>query len=298
MMARLVERLPGRLPDFARLVRLDKPIGIYLLLWPPLWALWIAGDGRPDPLVVAVFVAGVILMRSAGCAINDYADRHFDGHVARTQARMIPAGRIRPREAVVAFAVLSLCAFALVLLMNWLTIGLSLIGLALAAVYPYSKRHTYLPQVVLGAAFGWAVPMAFAAQTGTVPALGWLMYVTAILWATAYDTMYAMVDRKDDLKIGIKSTAILFGELDKLIIGILQALVLGALFLIGQQAKLGGFYYMGLTVAAGLAIYEQWMIREREPAACFRAFLHNNWFGLVVFCGVVLDFWARGRVGV
>lgn len=298
MMARLVDHLPGRLPDFARLVRLDKPIGIYLLLWPPLWALWIAGEGHPDPLVVTVFVLGVILMRSAGCAINDYADRHFDGHVARTRARMLPAGRVQPREAVMTFAVLSLCAFALVLLMNWLTIGLSFIGLALAATYPYSKRHTYLPQVVLGAAFGWAVPMAFAAQLGTVPPLGWLMYITAIVWATAYDTLYAMVDRKDDLKIGVKSTAILFGELDRLIVGILQVLVLAALFLIGQQANLGGFYYMGLTVAAGLAGYEQWLIRERKPDACFRAFLHNNWFGLVIFAGVVLDFWARGRIAV
>lgn len=293
MMMRLVNVLPGRLPDFARLVRLDKPIGIYLLLWPPLWALWIAGNGRPDPLVVTVFILGVILMRSAGCAINDYADRHFDGHVARTQARMLPSGRVQPREAVLAFAVLSLTAFALVLLLNWLTIGMSFIGLALAAGYPYSKRHTYLPQVVLGAAFGWAVPMAFAAQAGTVPPLGWLMYVIAIVWATAYDTMYAMVDRKDDLKIGIKSTAILFGELDKLIVGILQAIVLAGLFMVGLQVEMGPFYYMGLTVAAGMAAYEQWLIRKREPAACFQAFLHNNWLGMVVFIGVVVDYWIR-----
>lgn len=298
MMAHLIARLPGRLPDFARLVRLDKPIGILLLLWPALWALWIAGDGHPDPLVVTVFVAGVIIMRSAGCAINDYADRYFDGHVERTEARMIPAGRVRPSEAVLTFAVLSLCAFVLVLLMNWLTIAMSFVGLALAASYPYSKRHTYLPQVVLGAAFGWAVPMSFAAQLGTVSALGWLMYVIAIVWATVYDTMYAMVDRRDDLKIGVKSTAILFGELDKLIVGILQVLVIAALFLVGQQAKLGGFYYMGLTVAIGLAVYEQWMIRDREPAACFKAFLHNNWFGFAVFLGVVLDYWARARVAV
>ncbi len=292
MMARLVSHLPGRLPDFARLVRLDKPIGIYLLLWPPLWALWIAGEGRPDPLVVTVFLLGVLLMRSAGCAINDFADRHFDGHVARTKQRMIPAGRVQPREAVLTFAVLSLIAFGLVLLLNWLTIALSVVGLALAAIYPYSKRHTYLPQVVLGAAFGWAVPMAFAAQLGELPPLAWLMYVIAIVWATAYDTMYAMVDRRDDVKIGIKSTAILFGELDKVIIGILQVIVLAGLFMVGLQAKMGALYYMGLTVAAGMAGYEQWLIREREPDACFKAFLHNNWLGMVVFIGVVLDFWV------
>jgi len=295
MMARLVNYLPGRLPDFARLVRLDKPIGIYLLLWPPLWALWIAGEGRPDPSVVTVFLLGVILMRSAGCAINDFADRHFDGHVARTKQRMIPAGRVQPREAVLTFAVLSLIPFGLVLLLNWLTIGLSFIGLALAAVYPYSKRHTYLPQVVLGAAFGWAVPMAFAAQLGELPPLAWLIYVIAIVWATAYDTMYAMVDRKDDIKIGIKSTAILFGELDKAIVGILQAIVLAGLFMVGLQAEMGALYYMGLTVAAGMAGYEQWMIRDREPDACFKAFLHNNWLGMVVFIGVVLDFWVGGQ---
>ncbi|GAB4352971.1 MAG: 4-hydroxybenzoate octaprenyltransferase [Gammaproteobacteria bacterium] len=292
-MARLVNHLPGRLPDFVRLVRLDKPIGIYLLLWPPLWALWIAGEGRPDPLVVTVFVLGVILMRSAGCAINDFADRFFDGHVTRTKARMIPAGRVAPREAVITFLVLSLASFALVLLLNWLTIGLSFIGLALAALYPYAKRHTYLPQVVLGAAFGWAVPMAFAAQTGSLPPLAWLMYVIAIVWATAYDTMYAMVDRKDDLKIGIKSTAILFGELDRLIVGILQFIVLAGLFMVGLQVEMGPLYYAGLTVAAGMAGYEQWLIRKREPEACFRAFLHNNWLGMVVFIGVFLDYWVR-----
>ena len=292
-MARLVNALPGRLPEFARLVRLDKPIGIYLLLWPPLWALWIAGEGHPDPLVVVVFLLGVVFMRSAGCAINDYADRFFDGHVARTKARVIPSGQIQPREAVLTFAVLSLISFTLVLLLNWLTIALSVIGLALAVIYPYSKRHTYLPQVVLGAAFGWAVPMAFAAQLGELPPLAWLMYVIAIVWATAYDTMYAMVDRQDDLKIGVKSTAILFGDLDKLIVGILQAIVLAGLFMVGLQAELGALYYMGLTVAAGMAGYEQWLIRDRDPAACFTAFLHNNWLGMVVFVGIVLDFWVR-----
>lgn len=292
MMARVVAALPGRLPDFARLVRLDRPIGIYLLLWPPLWALWIAGEGRPDPLVVTVFLLGVVLMRSAGCAINDYADRHLDGHVGRTKERVIPSGRITPREAVLTFAILVAVSFALVLLLNRLTVALSLVALALAAVYPYSKRHTYLPQAVLGAAFGWAVPMAFAAQLGELPTLAWLMYVTAIVWTTAYDTMYAMVDRPDDLKIGIKSSAILFGEMDRLIVGILQSIVIAGLFLIGLQAEMEAFYFMGLTVAAGLAGYEQWLIREREPAACFKAFLHNNWLGMAVFVGIVLDFWV------
>ncbi len=288
-----IDWLPGRLPDFARLVRLDKPIGIYLLLWPALWALWIAGEGRPDTLVVTVFVLGVVLMRSAGCAINDYADRALDGHVARTRGRMLPAGRVTPQEAVRVFAVLSLVSFALVLLLNWLTIALSFVGVVLAAAYPFAKRHTYLPQAVLGAAFGWAVPMAFAAQTGAIPQAGWLLYVTAILWATVYDTLYAMVDRKDDLRIGVKSTAILFGEMDRPIVALLQVLVLAGLVLTGRQAGLGAVYYAALGVGAALFAYQQWVIRKRLPDDCFRAFLHNHWFGLVVFAGILLDYLLR-----
>ena len=215
-----------RLIQYARLMRLDRPIGIYLLLWPTLWALWIAGEGSPDALVVFVFIAGVTLMRSAGCVINDYADRNFDPHVERTRNRPIAAGRIKPKEALALFAVLCLLAFGLVLLMNRLTILLSLVGVMLAATYPFMKRYTHLPQVYLGAAFGWAVPMAFAAQTGTVPKEAGLLFVATVLWATAYDTMYGMVDREDDVKIGVKSTAILFGDSDRVIIAIIQILLI------------------------------------------------------------------------
>lgn len=282
-----------RLLEYARLMRLHKPIGIFLLLWPTLWALWIAGEGSPDPLVVLVFVAGVVVMRSAGCVINDYADRDFDPHVARTRDRPIAAGRVKPREALVLFALLCLVALGLVSLMNSLTIWLSLAGAALAVSYPFLKRYTHLPQVYLGAAFGWAVPMAFAAQTGAVPRLAWLLFVANVLWATAYDTMYGMVDREDDLRIGVKSTAILFGDADRVIIAIIQAVLLLALVLTGQAAELGVYYYFGLFLAATLVVYQQYLIRDREPAACFKAFLNNNWFGAAVFGGIVLDYLAR-----
>lgn len=282
-----------RLIQYAYLMRLNRPIGIYLLLWPTLWALWIAAEGRPDALVLLVFVSGVVLMRSAGCVINDYADRNFDPHVARTRDRPIAAGRVQPREALVLFALLCLAAFALVLLMNRLTIYLSFGGAVLAAAYPFMKRYTHLPQVFLGAAFGWAVPMAFAAQTGEVPKVAWLLFVATVLWATAYDTMYGMVDREDDLKIGVKSTAILFGEADRAVIGVLQLLLLGALLLAGQVAELQAYYYFGLLLALALAVYQQYLIRNREPEACFQAFLNNNWFGAAVFTGIVLDYLAR-----
>jgi 4-hydroxybenzoate polyprenyltransferase len=282
-----------RLLQYAYLMRLHRPIGIFLLLWPALWALWIAGEGSPDPLVVFVFVAGVVLMRSAGCVINDYADRDFDPHVARTRERPIAAGCVKPKEALILFAVLCLLALGLVLLMNSLTIWLSLVGALLAVTYPFMKRYTHLPQVYLGAAFGWAVPMAFAAQTGEVPRVGWLLFVATILWATAYDTMYGMVDREDDLKIGVKSTAILFGDSDRLIIAIIQVVLLLALVLAGQAAGLGVYYYFGLLLATTLLVYQQYLIRERRPAACFKAFLNNNWFGAAVFGGIVLDHLAR-----
>ncbi|HHJ12786.1 MAG TPA: 4-hydroxybenzoate octaprenyltransferase [Gammaproteobacteria bacterium] len=281
-----------RLYQYARLMRLDRPIGIYLLLWPTLWALWIAGAGKPDLHVLGVFVAGVVLMRSAGCVINDYADRHIDPRVARTRERPLATGQVRPREALVLFGVLCLLAFALVLTLNRLTIALSFVGVVLAALYPFMKRYTHLPQVVLGAAFGWAVPMAFAAQTGELPRVAWLLFTATLLWTTAYDTMYGMVDREDDLRIGVKSTAILFGEADRLVIGLLQLLALGALLLVGQLAGLGGHYLFGLLLAASLAIYQQYLIREREPAACLRAFLNNNWFGAAVFAGIVLAYLA------
>ena len=285
--------MKDRLIQYAYLMRLDRPIGIYLLLWPTLWALWIAGEGSPDLLVVFVFAAGVTLMRSAGCVINDYADRNFDPHVERTKNRPIAAGRVKPKEALALFAVLCLLAFGLVLLMNRLTILLSLVGVVLAATYPFMKRYTHLPQVYLGAAFGWAVPMAFAAQTGAVPREAWLLFVATVLWATAYDTMYGMVDREDDMKIGVKSTAILFGESDRLIIAVIQLLLMGALFLAGQGAELGGYYYFGLMMAGGLVFYQQYLIRNREPGQCFKAFLNNNWFGAVVFAGIVLHYLAE-----
>ena len=276
------------------LVRLDKPIGIFLLLWPTLWGLWIAAEGLPDLLVLFVFISGVIIMRSAGCVINDYADRNIDPFVERTYERPIAAGRISPHAALNFFAFLVVIAFLLVLLMNWQTISLAFVGLVLAASYPFLKRYTYLPQVWLGAAFGWAVPMAFAAQTGSVPQVAWLLFVATVLWATAYDTMYAMVDREDDIRIGVKSTAILFGDMDKLIIGIIQVLMFMALFMAGQQQELGIFYYLGLTGASGFAIYQQYLIRNREPSKCFEAFLNNHYLGLTVFAGVVLNYSFAG----
>ncbi len=289
-----LEVVRERLHEYLLLTRMHRPIGSLLLLWPTLWALWVAGAGHPRPLVVIVFVLGVLLMRSAGCVINDYADRHVDPHVKRTHDRPIAAGRVTPSEALVLFAVLCLVAFALVLLMNWLTIALSFAGLALASTYPFMKRYTYLPQVVLGAAFGWAIPMAFAAQTGAVPPIAWLLFVANILWATAYDTMYAMVDRDDDLKIGVKSTAILFGDQDRHITALIQGLVLLALVFVGQQLKLGVWYDLGLVVAAALAGYQQYLIRDRDRGRCFQAFLNNNWFGAAVFAGLVLHYWIGG----
>jgi len=285
--------MKSRLTQYSRLMRLDRPIGIFLLMWPMLWALWIASEGSPNPLVLLVFASGVVLMRSAGCVINDYADRNYDPHVERTRNRPIAAGRVSPGEALTLFAVLCLTAFGLVLLMNRLTILLSFVGVVLAALYPFMKRFTHLPQVFLGAAFGWAVPMVFAAQTGGVPKVAWLLFVATVLWATAYDTMYGMVDREDDLKIGVKSTAILFGEADRAIIATIQLLLLAALLMIGQTASLGGYYYFGLLLASGLALYQQYLIRERQPKACFQAFSNNNWFGAAVFTGLVLDYLVR-----
>jgi len=279
---------------YIQLVRLDKPIGILLLLWPTLVALWVAAGGWPDGKVLLVFVLGVVLMRSAGCAINDYADRHIDKKVKRTQNRPLTSGSISETETLLVFAVLSISAFLLVLLMNTLTIWMSFAGLGLAVSYPFMKRYHYLPQVHLGAAFGWAVPMAFTAQANEITPLTWLLFMFTVLWATAYDTMYAMVDRDDDIKIGVKSTAILFGPADKLIIGIIQSLTLFALVMIGQRAQLSGFYYTGVCVAGVFAIYQQYLIRHREREQCFKAFLNNNWFGLAVFLGVFCDYQFGG----
>ena len=282
-----------RLHQYYLLTRLNRPIGIFLLLWPTLWALWIAGDGTPRVLVCLVFVLGVVLMRSAGCVINDYADRDIDPHVVRTRERPMAARRVSSKEALALFGVLCLVAFGLVLLMNNLTIMLSVVGVALAIIYPFMKRYTHLPQVFLGVAFGWAVPMVFAAQTGAVPQVAWLLFVATVLWATAYDTMYAMVDRPDDIRIGVKSTAILFGDADRLLIGVIQLLFLVAMLLVGRQLEMGSFYYGGLLVAAGFGIYQQYLIRNREAAACFKAFLNNNWFGAAIFCGIVLHYINR-----
>jgi len=280
----------SNLQAYYLLMRLHKPIGILLLLWPMYWALWIASNGKPDALVFIVFTLGVVLMRSAGCVINDYADRKIDPHVARTKDRPIASGQVHKNEALQLFFVLILVAFLLVLLMNPVTIKLSFGGVFLAALYPFMKRHTHLPQVFLGAAFGWAVPMVFAAQTGEVPPLAWLLFIATLIWAVVYDTMYAMVDREDDLKIGVKSTAILFAELDKVIIGFFQILLLIALMMIGQRAELGSLYFSSVFIALLLSVYQQYLIKDRVPAKCMEAFLNNNWLGLVVFVGIVADY--------
>jgi len=279
-----------RLRNYVRLMRLDRPIGMLLLLWPVLWALWIAAAGKPALPVFVVFAAGVVLMRSAGCVINDYADRDFDPLVERTRDRPIAAGRVHPREALVLFMVLTLSAFALVLCMNRLTILLSFVGAALAVSYPFMKRWTPLPQFYLGAAFGWGVPMAFAAQTGSVPADAWILFGATLCWAVAYDTAYAMVDREDDIRVGVKSTAILFGRADRLMIALFHAFTVALLVWVGARAGLGLTYYIGLLLAVGLAGWQQWLIRARSRDACFRAFLNNNRFGAVVFIGLFLDY--------
>lgn len=279
-----------RLQQYALLIRLDKPTGIYLLLWPTLWGLWIAAKGLPNIKVLIVFILGVILMRSAGCVLNDIADRRYDPHVTRTKKRPIASGKVTPREAMLLAGSLILIAFLLVLTMNWLTVQLAFVAVMLAGIYPFMKRYTYLPQFFLGLAFGWAIPMGFAAQTGSVPQIAWLLLIANILWSVTYDTMYAMVDREDDLKIGIKSTAILFDDADRVIIGIIQALVLATLIITGKQAQLGGYYYFALAIASCFFIYQQFLIRNREPDRCMQAFLNNNWFGLTVFAGLFLDF--------
>jgi 4-hydroxybenzoate polyprenyltransferase len=283
-----------RLRRYAVLVRLNRPIGILLLMWPTLWALWIAGDGSPAWHIVLVFVTGVALMRSAGCAINDYADRDFDGHVTRTRARPIAAGLVSPGEALGVFAALCLLAASLLFFLNWPTRFMSLVALLLSAVYPFMKRYTHLPQVVLGAAFGWAVPMVFMALNESVPPVAWLLFGSALIWALIYDTQYAMVDREDDLKIGVKSSAILFGRHDRLIIGVLQLVMIALLITIGAMVDRGDFYYLGLLLGGGLFGYQQWLIRAREPMACFEAFLNNNQFGMVIFIGLLIDYMTFG----
>lgn len=279
-----------RLGHYWRLVRADRPIGIYLLLWPALWGLWVAAEGVPPWWILTVFVLGTVLMRSAGCAINDYADRDFDGRVSRTAQRPLATGLVSPREAVAVFVVLSLLAFALVLTLNARTIAYSFVAVALAASYPFMKRYTHMPQLVLGIAFGWAVPMAFTALQNQTPPVAWVLFAATVIWALIYDTMYAMVDREDDMKVGIKSTAILFGRFDRLVIGVLQLAMLGLLWQVGEMAGRGVVYQGALAGGAGLFAYHQWLIRTRETGACFRAFLHNHYFGMLVFLGLFGDY--------
>jgi len=286
--------LRERLPDFIRLMRLDRPIGTLLLLWPTLWALWLAAEGIPSIKNLLIFVLGVTSMRAAGCVINDFADRNLDGHVKRTRHRPLATGAISSREALVLFVALCLLSFLLVLLTNALTIKLAFAGVALAFCYPFMKRYTHLPQLVLGAAFAWGIPMAFAAETqGLRPEL-WALYVTVVLWTIVYDTFYAMVDRDDDLKIGIKSTAILFGDMDIPITATLQVLVLIGLAMTGMNFGRGTWYFVSLVIAAGLFLYQQYLIRHRERDSCFKAFLNNNYVGASVFVGLVLDYQLHG----
>ena len=279
-----------QLRNYVELMRLNKPIGIWLLLWPTLWALWLAGEGHPDPGVFIVFVVGVIVMRSAGCVLNDFADRNIDPYVERTRARPVASGAVAPAEALTLFVALALVAVGLAAMLNRPAQVLAVIAAGLTVVYPFIKRFVSIPQFVLGAAFGWAVPMAFAAQTGEAAQLGWLVFGTALVWAVIYDTFYAMVDREDDLKVGVKSTAILFGDADLFVIGGLQLLMLAALGFIGDMAGLGPWYFGSVGIAAILMGYHQWLARERKPAACFSAFLHNHYIGMIIFIGIVLHY--------
>lgn len=279
-----------QLRNYAELMRLDKPIGIWLLLWPTLWALWLAGEGHPDAGVFVVFVLGVVIMRSAGCVLNDFADRNIDPYVERTRARPIASGAVAPMEALTLFVALALIAIGLAAMLNRQAQLLAIIGAGLTIVYPFIKRFVSIPQFVLGAAFGWAVPMAFAAQTGQTEQLAWLVFGAALIWAVIYDTFYAMADREDDIKIGVKSTAILFGDADLFVIGGLQGLMLAALIMVGNMANLGFFYYASLVIAAILMAWHQWLARDRQPAACFQVFLKNHYIGMVVFAGIVLHY--------
>ena len=280
----------SQLRNYGKLMRIDKPIGIWLLLWPTLWALWLAGDGHPDQGLFVVFVLGVFIMRSAGCVLNDFADRKIDPYVERTRNRPIASGAVAPAEALVLFAALGLIAIGLATMLNRPARLLAIVGAVLTIAYPFIKRFVSIPQFVLGAAFGWAVPMAFAAQTGEIPQLAWLVFGAALIWAVIYDTFYAMVDREDDRKIGVKSTALLFGEVDLFVIAGLQIVMLVALFFIGMRAELGLWYYASVAGAATLMAYHQWLARDRQPAGCFAAFLHNHRIGLVIFAGILLHY--------
>ncbi len=289
--APLHHRLARRLEEYGQLARFDRPIGTWLLLWPALWALWIAGGGRPAPKVLIVFVLGVIVMRAAGCIINDFADRDIDPHVKRTRERPLAARRVSPTEALVLFVILGAVALGLVTRLNIFTVKLAIIGAALTVSYPFVKRFFPLPQLYLGISFGgWSVPMAFAAQRDSLPRIAWVLYIAAVIWAAVYDTIYAMIDREDDITIGVKSSAILFADMDRLLIGALQAMMLLALVLAGRDMNFGAWYYGGLVAAGLLFLYQQWLIRAREPAACLRAFINNNYVGMAIFIGVLAQY--------
>jgi len=282
--------IASQLRNYGKLMRIDKPIGTWLLLWPTLWALWLAGEGSPDQGLFIVFVIGVFIMRSAGCVLNDFADRKIDPYVERTRARPLATGAVAPLEALTLFAALGLIAIGLATMLNEQAQILAVVGAALTIVYPFIKRYMSIPQFVLGAAFGWAVPMAFAAQTGETPELAWLVFGIAVVWAVIYDTFYAMVDREDDRKIGVKSTAVLFGEVDLFVIAGLQLVMLLGLLFVGFRAELGFWYYLSVAIAAAMMAWHIWLARDRQPAGCFQAFLKNHLIGMVIFIGIVLHY--------
>ncbi|MFC1776619.1 4-hydroxybenzoate octaprenyltransferase [Pseudomonadota bacterium] len=279
-----------KLNAFWRLMRFDKPIGILLLLWPTLWALWIAGEGRPSIRNVLIFCTGVVLMRAAGCIMNDVADRDFDPHVERTRSRPLASGELTVQQALIAFFILMLLAFGLVLMTNTLTIKLAFAGALLASTYPFFKRWTHFPQVVLGLAFGWGIPMAFAAENGYVAAVAWLILLINVIWSVIYDTLYAMVDRDDDISIGLKSTAILFGSYDLLILRLLKMVMIALLVWLGLKLQLSTPWFAGVTIAAVLFARQQYLVRNRDRDACFSAFLNNNWVGLVIWVGLLVNY--------
>jgi 4-hydroxybenzoate polyprenyltransferase len=282
--------IASQLRNYGKLMRVDKPIGIWLLLWPTLWALWLAGEGTPDQGLFVVFVIGVFIMRSAGCVLNDFADRKIDPYVERTRTRPLATGAVAPLEALTLFAALGLIAVGLATMLNKPAQILAIVGAVLTVVYPFIKRYVSIPQFVLGAAFGWAVPMAFAAQTGETPELAWLVFGITLVWAVIYDTFYAMVDREDDKKIGVKSTAVLFGEVDLFVIGGLQLVMLLGLIFVGFRAELGFWFYLSVAVAAAMMAWHLWLARDRQPAGCFQAFLKNHLIGMVIFIGIVLHY--------
>lgn len=293
--APLSYRLSRRLSEYGLLMRLDRPVGTWLLLWPALWALWIAGAGRPNPRVLIVFVLGVIVMRAAGCVINDLADRDIDPYVRRTRDRPLAARRVSPAEALVLFTLLAAAALYLVTRLDLFTVKLACIGALLTVSYPFLKRFFPVPQLYLGLSFGgWSVPMAFAAQTGALPRVAWLLYIAAVIWTSAYDTIYAMVDREDDLAIGVKSSAILFADLDRVLIGVLQLLMLAALVLVGRSMHYGPWYEGGVWASSALFLWQQWLIHGRDPQACLRAFQNNRYVGLAVFVGILLQYVYAG----